>query len=174
MLYYIKDNGKDVGPMTKTQLANYGLYADSSIKEETGEFYVSAQQIPEIRALLENVPFTNVFEPEKKMVSIFSGPLNSTNGNMYLFDDYVAIIPNIATSIMTANFSKSGYRRQFFSYNEIVELKKGMLALFSIVLSDGRTIKLSGYKKDKLFDEITRRRTYWFQSHNLPIAPLKR
>ena len=64
MLYYIKDNGKDVGPMTKTQLANYGLYADSSIKEETGEFYVSAQQIPEIRALLENVPFTNVFEPE--------------------------------------------------------------------------------------------------------------
>ena len=46
MLYYIKDNGKDVGPMTKTQLANYGLHADSSIKEETGEFYVSAQQVP--------------------------------------------------------------------------------------------------------------------------------
>lgn len=175
MNYYYKEaNGTVKGPVTLAQLGRSDLKAGTAVSVGNPNSFVPADSIPEVKNLLNLTTPAPIFGVDTKLVSIFSGVMSTTNGKLILFDDYMTIAPNVGSSILLGNWKKSGYCRDHIGYEEIAALKSGFMAKFSIELTDGRVIKLSVSSKNKLFEEIEKRRNHYFTSRSLPVIPLRK
>lgn len=174
MEYYAISQGVRKGPMTLAQLGRSDLDANTPVWREGMADWDAAGNVPEVRALMDLTTPCPIFGKETKLVSIIGNMMSTTNGKLIIFDDYCTLAPNVGLSVIFANFSKSGYRRNHFGVEEIAELKSGFMAKCSITLIDGTVIKLSMNGKKAIFDELERRRAYWFTSRNMPVLPLRR
>lgn len=165
-------DGAQQGPMSKTALMRRGVKADTPVWAQGFPSWLTMATVPELKAMLDNTPFTSFFPLEKKNVSIFGAGLNNTSGKLWMFDDYFMIDPSIAASILTSNFSRTGYVRQYYGYEEIAAYNSGFMARCSITMRDGKTVKLAINGKKKIFEEMERRRQHWYAQRNMPVPPV--
>lgn len=169
--YKIAADGQSIGPMTKCGLARSGfLDYDSFVWYPRIPEWVKASAIPGLKALLDNVALPEANQPADFYISITKG-INVTNGHLFVFDDYITIRPNRATSVMMGNMSKSGFVNQYYSMDEIIGLEKGFMAKKFILLTDGRKVGIA-YKKNDIFEEIASRREAYYRSRGLEVPPL--
>lgn len=137
MLYIANINGQTVGPATKAQLATAGMNDATLVKSEERADWIAAGSIPELRAFFDNKPFDNQFPLETVAISIIAqNGFNTSLGKMLIFDDYVALCPNHGSSAICMNFTRTGYRRQFFGVEDITAYNSGFLAKCSVELRE--------------------------------------
>ena len=171
--YYAVVNGVEKGPLTLAQLGRAGIDGNSMIRVDGTTGHTPASNIPAVSDMLEARTQSPLYGTYTKLVSIVgANMLNVTNGKFILFDDYATVAPNVGMSVMMANFSKSGYRRMHFGYEEVAAVVNGFMAKFSIRLTDGTVIRMSANGKKDLFAQIERRRAAWFERHGMPVPPL--
>lgn len=171
--YYAVVNGAEKGPLTLAQLGRAGIDGNSMIRIDGTSEHTAAANIPAVSDMLEARTQSPLYGTYTKLVSIVgANMLNVTNGKFILFDDYATVAPNVGMSVMMGNFSKSGYRRMHFGYEEIAAVVNGFMAKFSIRLTDGTVIRMSANGKKDLFAQIERRRAAWFERHGMPVPPL--
>lgn len=160
-------NGTATEPRGKCRLMRDGLVPNTQVLGPGMTEWREAATVPELKAIFDNVPMpgTESFHT-KYLVSIMgNGGFNSTNGFLHIFEDYICIVPSSAMSVLTANFSKTGYVRQFYGIDEIVGLKKGFMARKYIVLSDGTKVLIGAYAK--VFNALREAHRRYYTSRGL-------
>jgi len=155
-------------------LARHGVMGQTAVRTDSMSSYVPAMQVPELAAMFSLKPAAGESAPERFYVSrMANGGFNSTNAHLFVFDDYICIEPQRAMSVMSMNFSKSGYQRQYIGLHEVVALEKGFMARRHIRLADGSDV-LIGTWSSKVFKAIEARRKSHFERRGIPAPPLKR
>lgn len=174
MNYFAEIDGHTVGPLPKWLLGARGLTKNTPVWTAANPQHVAAATVPELSAMLDLRPGPGEKAPDRFYVSLMKhAGFNSTNAHLFVFDDYICIEPQRALSIMSANFSKSGYMRQYIGLHEVTALQKGFMARRHIKTIDGRDIVIGTWKR-AVFDAIETRRDAHFKRRGIPAPPLKK
>lgn len=169
--WYAKINGTTTELRTKCQLLRDGLTPKTLVYADGMADWVEAINVPELNAIMVNIPMPGTEAcHQKHLVSILAnGGFNVTNGWLHIFEDYICLVPSISMSVLVANFSKSGYIRQFYAFDELARLKSVFMARKSIIMTDGSKVTLNASKK--VYKALVEAHTRYYTSRGLPVPP---
>lgn len=165
-------NGNASDYLSKCALVRNGLMPDTQVRQYGSDTWVQAGDVPELKAIMEGTPMPGTEQLHVKyMISVMAqGGFNNTTGFLHIYEDYISINPSGALSVMNLNFSKTGYVRQFYGFDEIVQLKKGFMNRKYIFLSDGTKVLIGAY--GKVFVAIRNAHARFYASRGLQAPSL--
>lgn len=106
----------------------------------------------------------SVFPPEITFLANFNDGLNAIGGKLHITPDTIIFK---AHTLNIGNLSD-----RVFYIADISGYKKGFLSYMYIFFNDGTKIKLNIWKKNKLINELEKRRINIFTSHGTPVPPV--